>query len=118
MTRGRRNLLAALAALALFGLMAMAVRDAEGWATSPDTSALGESPQQLDALVSLLFGDHVLAFEVLGVLLTAAMIGALVVARPLHVKPDEDNYAKPTPEQLRESVEQSDVRSRLPEGRL
>lgn len=45
-----------------------------------------------DRLADAIFIDHVLALEALGILLTAAMIGAMVIARPLGSQPDSVNY--------------------------
>ncbi|MCA1818536.1 MAG: NADH-quinone oxidoreductase subunit J, partial [Halobacteriales archaeon] len=47
--------------------------------------------------------------EVLGILLTAVMIGALVLARPMQAPPDAERYAQVTRDQLRESQMASDV---------
>jgi hypothetical protein len=64
----------------------------------------------LDNVVTALFGPIVLPFLILGVLLTAVMVGALVLARPLRAKPDEENY----PEIPREAVLESQKVSEVP----
>jgi hypothetical protein len=48
--------------------------------------------EDFDTLADGLFSTNVIALEVLGVLLTAAMIGAMVIARPLEGRPDSENY--------------------------
>ena len=53
----------------------------------PDGS---ESANALEPMVDALFADQLLPFEVLGVLLTAVMFGALVIARPIQSKPGEE----------------------------
>jgi hypothetical protein len=63
----------------------------------------------LTGVTDSLFGYDVIAFEVLGILLTAAMIGALVIARPLEAQTDESRYSHPTPEQRAESDHISNV---------
>lgn len=70
---GRRRL-GALAALAMFGLIAAAIGQSTfigGGATFVDTQAIGKA----------LLTDHLLAFEALSILLLAAMLAAIVVAR-------------------------------------
>lgn len=79
-------------------------------ATSSATDDGVAAANDLGTVVASLFGPNAVAFEVLGVLLTAVMIGALVLARPLAAPADEDHYARITPEQLRESQMASDVR--------
>lgn len=53
-----------------------------------------ETPQaeDFDALADGIFTTHIIALEALGVLLTAAMIGAMIIARPLEGRPDTENY--------------------------
>ncbi len=82
-----KRLAALFVAVSIFALMAIPVMDAAPWdaekaenAGDADTSA---SEDGITALVDSLFDKHVIGLEVLGVLLTAAMIGALVIARPL-----------------------------------
>ena len=53
---------------------------------------------------NLTFGPDVIAFEVLGVLLTAAMIGALVIARPMDAQDDASRYTHPTKEQMEQAL--------------
>ncbi len=67
--------IAAVSSLALFGGLATAVLDTPagraGVSADPGTAAVA----------SELFGRHVVLFEVAGLLLTVALIGAIVVAR-------------------------------------
>jgi NADH:ubiquinone oxidoreductase subunit 6 (subunit J) len=117
-SRRRSLAMAAAGAVAIFAVMFTVIRDTAPWNGTPaDDSSLGESGPQLDSLVTSMFDTHVLAFEVLGILLTAAMIGALVVARPLSGRHDAENYVQPTDAQVAESMRQSDVRTHFPEGR-
>lgn len=76
--------------------------------------AQATAPEQANeraSVVDTLFGPQVIAFEILGILLTAAMIGALVIARPLGVAPDESHYVQPTPEQAEQALAVSDVKA-------
>ena len=53
---------------------------------------------------------RLIALEVLGILLTAVMIGAMVTARPLVGRPDSENYAtKLDKDELDALAETSDV---------
>jgi NADH-quinone oxidoreductase subunit J len=71
-----RRLGGAIVALMVFALLAVAI-------TRPGAlpQARGEPPTT-DAIGRAFLTDHLLAFEVLSVLLLAAMIGAIVLARP------------------------------------
>lgn len=67
-----------------------------------------------DRLADAIFVDHVIALEALGILLTAALIGAMVIARPLGSQPDSINYAtKRDAKGLAEVQLVSDVRRNL-----
>jgi NADH:ubiquinone oxidoreductase subunit 6 (subunit J) len=68
---------AALVAVTLFAAIAVAVLRTPGL----DMAPAGE-PVTTGALADVLLGKDLLAFEVLSLLLLAAMIGAIVVARP------------------------------------
>lgn len=76
--------LAATLALALFAVLALAIHATPAWRES------AAAPADVDAIADALFGPLVIPFEVLGVLLTAVMIGALVIARPLTVHGSEE----------------------------
>ncbi|MFO0555643.1 MAG: NADH-quinone oxidoreductase subunit J [Polyangiaceae bacterium] len=65
----------AVVAAGFFGVLAAAIAKSE----LPSTSA--PSPVETAAVGAALFRDHVLAFEVLSVLLLAAIIGAVAIAR-------------------------------------
>lgn len=65
----------AVAAVALFGLLAAAVYGTEGLPTEP------AAPTATADIGRAFLTEHVLAFEVLSVLLLAAMVGAIVLAR-------------------------------------
>lgn len=77
-------------ATAIFGTMAMSIMDTPDW--RQEGQGLPAEASQLDPIVTGIFEEHVFALEVLGVLLTAAMIGALVIARPLGQAPDSVHY--------------------------
>lgn len=91
--RGR----AAAAAIALFGVVAAAIRATPGLDGPPriEGTAAAELPAQATTadVGRALLGQHVLAFEVVSVLLLAAVIGAIVIAR----RRDQDPQAAATP---------------------
>jgi hypothetical protein len=84
MSRKVQVALAGLVALLLFSVLALAIRGTPAWPQEAGT------PNDTGAIADALFGPQVIPFEVLGVLLTAVMIGALVTARPLTVHGDEE----------------------------
>ncbi len=86
MNRNQRLMFAGATAGLLFLVMAYAIAGTEPWQSGT------EGTEDIDALVESLFTDNLVAFEVLGVLLTGAMIGALVIARPLVT--GSDAYAR------------------------
>ena len=47
----------------------------------PGPAAAGFSPMNLDRLGNALFSDHLLAFEAAGLLLLAAMVGAVALVK-------------------------------------
>lgn len=79
--------LATAVAAAFFVFMVIGI-NANTWGASSDADA-----DDFTGLVDALFSDHVLALEVLGILLTAALIGAMVIARPLNTVDDATNYS-------------------------
>ena len=83
----------------------------EGW--DAEGRGLGTSDEQLDLLTVGLFDEQVFALEVLGVLLTAALIGAMVIARPLTGPTNDERYGQVTDAQLREAQQVSDVATRM-----
>ncbi len=93
----------------LLMLVLYAVIDASIRATAPWQSRGAAGTESLDAVVVGLFDTHVLAFEILGVLLTAAMIGAMVIARPLGGRPDSENYTAVSEQQLEATQAASDL---------
>jgi NADH-quinone oxidoreductase subunit J len=72
----RRKLPAAVVSLALFAAMAAAILKAG----EPGSVAAEPAPGR--ELAGILLGKDLLAFEALSLLLLAAMVGAIVVARP------------------------------------
>lgn len=73
----RRHVRAAFVAVTLFAAIAVAVLRTPGLDAAP-----AAGPVTTGALADVLLGKDLLAFEVLSVLLLAAMIGAIVIARP------------------------------------
>lgn len=106
---GTRIFGTALAALLLGLILAVVAQGGGPWGSLVGTDANQTAANDLDGVLDSLFGPNVVALEILGVLLTAVMIGALVLARPLVGVADEDRYARITSNQLRESQMASDV---------
>lgn len=101
-----------LVAVGIFGVMAQAIGATEAF----QADGVGEA-EDFETLADGLFTTHVIAFEVLGVLLTAAMIGAMVIARPLGSPPDSDNYDTRIDDEELESVQRtSDVDANMEGG--
>jgi hypothetical protein len=84
MNRKAQVATAALVALLLFAVLLLAIRATPAWAQEAGT------PNDVGSITDALFGPQVIPFEVLGILLTAVMIGALVTARPLTVHGNEE----------------------------
>jgi NADH-quinone oxidoreductase subunit J len=74
-TSSKRRLPAAVAGAAMFGLLASAVRK------TPDLPVQAGPPVTTEAIGQSFLTSNALAFEVLSVLLLAAMVGAIVIAR-------------------------------------
>lgn len=108
MNRRLTLLFGAAVAVVLFVLMALTIRGTAPWAGAATDESVDAANDQ-SALVQALLDGQVVPFEVLGILLTAAMIGALVIARPLDAEPDESHYSHPTKQQVAESDKASDV---------
>lgn len=84
----RHKLLAALSVLLLFAMFDLSIRATDAWQDEGEANV-----EDMDTLVEAIFDTELMAFEALGILLTAAMIGALVIARPIgHVEDDEVPY--------------------------
>lgn len=110
MNRRMTMLFGGAVAIVLFGLMALTIMGTEPWQEKGNAANVAAANEQA-TVVEALFGPQVIAFEVLGILLTAAMIGALVIARPLDAQADETHYGHPTVQQVAESDRASDVAS-------
>ncbi len=82
--------LAALLALGVLLVLLLSIRATAPWADAAATDASVQAANNVPSLTDALFGPQVIPFEVLGVLLTAVMFGALVIARPLTVMADEE----------------------------
>jgi NADH-quinone oxidoreductase subunit J len=79
--RGQRPL-AALAGLALLGLLLVVLIGAENPVTGGEAVAGGFGDRaNVEAVARLLFSRYVFAFEVTALLLTIAVVGAVVLAR-------------------------------------
>lgn len=100
----KQRLIALGVAGLLFIVMALSVANTAAW---QETGADGV--ESIDEIVQDLFTDHLVTFEVLGVLLTAAMIGALVIARPMVGGLDKDHYKPADQAQLERSQRVSEV---------
>ncbi len=101
------RLLGGFVALVIMGMLLVVTVGTAAWTLSP-TDANQTAANDLDAVVTHLFTTQVVAFEVLGVLLTAVMIGALVIARPLTGVSDKQRYAPITRNEVAESQRASD----------
>ena len=110
MNRRMTILVGAVVAVAIFAVMGITVSKTQPWAESASPAAQ-EKANDTGGIVDALFGRLVVPFEVLGVLLTAAMIGALVIARPMEAMQDADRYSHPTPEQVAQTERVSDPKS-------
>lgn len=108
MNRRMTLLFGAAVSLVLFALMALTIRGTAPWAGEASDASIDAANDQ-SAMVDALLDGQVVPFEVLGILLTAAMIGALVIARPLDAEADESHYSHPTKQQVAESDRASDV---------
>src|SRR4051812_24027095 len=68
--------LAALTAIFLVGIMVAVLSDAYG-----DTHLKNLTVQRTDAVANSMFGPYLIPFEVVSVLLLAALVGAIAIAR-------------------------------------
>lgn len=97
-------------AVNLAGLLLIVVGMTSAWLGAAPTDA-PTTASQTSTLVDLLFDTWSVPLEVLGLLLTAAMIGALVIARPLGQAPDASNYTKPDHQLLAQTIALSDPKA-------
>lgn len=74
--RREKRTMAALVGLLLFGVMAYALIDSYG-----DDRLVIDEPQRVHQVSDTIFSQYIVAFEAVSVLLLAALIGAIVVAR-------------------------------------
>ena len=117
MNRRMTLLFGGAVALVLFVLMGLAITNTQPWSGEGTQENVTKANDQA-TMVDTLFGPQVVAFEVLGILLTAAMIGALVIARPIDAAEDESHYTHPTPAQVAESDKASDPTMHTDAARL
>ncbi|MET0728285.1 MAG: NADH-quinone oxidoreductase subunit J [Acidimicrobiales bacterium] len=71
-------------ALLLFGVMAYALVDEFGWSETPmpaDTRIAGVNGSNTATVSDAVFGPYLVPFEIISVLLLAALVGAIVLAR-------------------------------------
>ena len=111
--RTRTVLIGAAVSLTLFGVMAFIVAGTEPWQQDTGNETASAQANDVQGVVDSLFGPNVIGFEILGILLTAIMIGALVIARPLDAQSDSERYSHPTAEQVAESDHVSNVKESL-----
>ena len=111
--RTRTVLLGAAVSLVLFLVMGLIVANTEPWQGDNANETASAQANDVQGVVDSLFGPNVIGFEVLGILLTAIMIGALVIARPLDAQSDSERYSHPTKEQVAESDRASNVKDSL-----
>jgi NADH-quinone oxidoreductase subunit J len=79
---GQRPLALFVGFLTLAGLLAALVGgDSIATGASSSTAAISDTVPNVEQVAAVLFTDYVLAFELTGVLLTIAVIGAVVLAR-------------------------------------
>ena len=74
----------AATALALFGVMAYSLIDEYGWSRTPlpaDTRVAQVGGSNTATVSDSIFGDYLVPFEVISVLLLAALVGAIVLAK-------------------------------------
>jgi NADH-quinone oxidoreductase subunit J len=76
--RPAHNVLAFVGCLALFGLIFYAIQNSELPASAGTIQAGQDNTMEIG---KLLFGAHVIPFELMSVLLTVAFIGAIIVAK-------------------------------------
>jgi len=101
-----QRILGVVVAVAILAVLLNIASATAAWTASP-TDANQTKANDLDTIVTLLFGHQVVALEVLGVLLTAVMIGSLVIARPLTGPSDKERYAHTTRAEIAESQQAS-----------
>src|SRR5687768_2023368 len=111
--RTRTVLIGAAVSLVLFAVMAFIVAGTEPWQQDTANETASAQANDIEGVVDSLFGPNVIGFEVLGILLTAIMIGALVIARPLDALSDSERYSHPTDAQVAESDHVSNVKESL-----
>ncbi len=105
-----RKIGAAAVVLLTFAMIAISVGDAAPWWIEREGGV-----EDLDDLVASMFevdATNLIAFEALGVLLTAAMIGAMIIARPMHGRLDSENYPVVLDSELEATQHISDVEER------
>ena len=111
--RNRTVLVGAAVAIVLFAVMAFIVAGTEPWQQDTANETASAQANDVQGVVDSLFGPNVIGFEILGILLTAIMIGALVIARPLDAQSDFERYSHPTAQQVAESDHVSNVKESL-----
>ncbi|MGB0653601.1 MAG: NADH-quinone oxidoreductase subunit J [Thermoplasmatota archaeon] len=107
MSNRSRIVLSAIACILIYAMIDASIRDVDAWGEEREGNS-----EDLATIVDALFEDHVFAFEVLGVLLTAAMIGAMVIARPMAQQPDEEHYTDVSDQEIAASQAVSDLEGR------
>ena len=111
--RARGHIVGGIAVSAvLLGTLAAIILGVDAW--GEDARSTVDYDTGVGLLVTSVFETHVVSLEVLGILLTAAMIGALVIARPLGTAPDERHYAEVSEDMLDQTIHVADIDRRFP----
>jgi NADH-quinone oxidoreductase subunit J len=98
--------LVALALLAEIGVVAAAVTFGGGESFNPSPDA----PTNAEALSKVLYTDYLLLFQMSGIVLLVAMIGAIVLTLRTRASVKRQNIAKQTDRKRKDAVELKDIR--------
>ena len=98
--------LVALALLAEIGVVAAAVTFGGGESFNPSPDA----PTNAEALSKVLYTDYLLLFQMSGIVLLVAMMGAIVLTLRTRASVKRQNIAKQTGRKRKDAVELKDVR--------
>jgi NADH-quinone oxidoreductase subunit J len=98
--------LVALALLAEIGVVAAAVTFGGGESFNPSPDA----PTNAEALSKVLYTDYLLLFQMSGIVLLVAMIGAIVLTLRTRASVKRQNIARQTGRKRKDAVELKDIR--------
>jgi hypothetical protein len=108
MTSRRQQAFALLVSVAIAAVMVTAFLTTPSWMAEPAGDA-----EDFETLAEALFTTEVMAFLALGVLLTAAMIGAMIIARPLGAEDDASHYHRRDRHEVDDEAHVADVEGHL-----